>query len=293
MNVVWFREVTGRDRDEAIESDVKSRRTWQAITDTAEGGPDQVLTYIEVPALGDFLQYTDETTGAPVLVTDTTLVVVRRRAEQNDADNLCNWLVTAEYGGADEPESQPAEVEYSPTRFQEAMLFDEDGVPVVNTAGDPFAEGVMRDRTRFTLQIVKNIAYEAWVPLDMAGYQDSLNLIAFMTFPPKTCKLTLSAKRMRKRGLNVWFWSRTATIEVNLNTWYAKVRNAGFRQFDAVAAKAVPILDEHTHHPPSAPQLLAVDGSVLPFGAAPEIANGPDGFKSYKVLDWTPLALEY
>jgi hypothetical protein len=299
MQVVWFKEITGRDREDDIESNLRQRRTFQAITDAADGGPDQVLAHAEVPLLGDTLSYVDESSGVPIVVIDTSLVVVRRRAEQLDADNLCNWTVTVEYMGIGEPEAQPHEVEYTPTRYQEAMVDDVNGVAVVNAAGDPLVEGVMRDRTRFTIVIVKNVVDGDWDPIVAEEYQDSTNLVAFLAarhppgFPGDTCKLTLAAKRVRKRGLTEFYWRVTATVEVDRRGWNAKVRNAGFRYYDAATNTLVPIRNGDGHAV-SSPALLAADGTALPPGGTPTICNEPNGFKRHETKDWSVFPwLEY
>jgi hypothetical protein len=300
MQVIWFKEVTNRAREDDIDTNQRQNRTFQAITDAADGGPDQVIAYAEVPALGASLQYIDESSGAPVVVTDSTLVVVRRRAEQLDADNLCNWTVTIEYMGIGEPEVEPHDIEYSPTRYQEAMVDDVNGVPIVNTAGDPLIEGVMRDRTRFTITIVKNVLDGDWDPILADTYQDSTNLVAFLAarhppgFPGDTCKLTLGAKRIRKKGLDTFYWRVTAVIDVDLAGWNAKVRSAGFRYYDAAEAKPIPIIEEAHGHQVVAPVLLAADGSRLPPTGTPVICNPPLGFKRYFTMDWSVFPwLEY
>jgi hypothetical protein len=300
MQVIWFKEVTNRAREEDIDTNQRQNRTFQAITDAADGGPDQVIAYAEVPLLGASLQYIDESSGAPVVVIDSTLVVVRRRAEQLDADNLCNWTVTIEYMGIGEPEVEPHDVEYSPTRYQEAMVDDVNEVPIANTAGDPLIEGVMRDRTRFTITIVKNVVDGDWDPVVAETYQDTTNQDPFLAgahppgFATDTCKLTLGAKRIRKKGLDTFYWRVTAVVEVDTDGWNAKVRSVGFRYFDAAAAKPVPIIEEAHGHQVVAPVLLDTDGSRLAPGGVPVICNHPDGFKRYETRDWSVFPwLEY
>jgi hypothetical protein len=296
VNVIHFEEIVGRDREDDIESNRRQRRTFQALTDTPQGGPDIVLAYAGVPLLGGILSYTDNSTGTPTLVNDASVVVIRRRAEQNDSDNLCNWTVTIEYTGINEPEAQPAEVEYSPTRYQEHLIDDVNGLAVVNSAGDPFAEGVMRDRTRFTLTITKNIPDGDWNPVTAATYQDTLNQKAFLVathfpgFAAGTCKLTLSAKRVRKLGLTEFYWVRTATIDVDARGWNVKVRDAGMRQKKSlVDATRVPIISSVTGHPVSYPVPLDGDGFELPTGGVPQVVT----FVPYETKDWTALGLEY
>lgn len=306
MQILWFKEIVGRDRGDDIDGNQNGRRTFQVLTDTAQGHGEQVLAHADMPKLGDFFQYVDGSTGADVTKTDFKLVAYRRRAEQLDADNLCNWTVTIEYIGVDEPEAQPAEVDFSPTRYQENMIDDESDPkkPVVNSAGDPFAEGVLRDRTRYTLTIVKNIADADWDPVTAESFQDSLNESPFLAgkfpahpsgFPAGTCKLTLTAKRVRKvnakPGFKTFYWIRTATIEIDTRGWNAKVRDAGFRQI--VAGVKRPIIDAFTGLPTAVPALLNGSGVKLSEGGTPVIANGPNGFKRYLTKNWGPLNVEY
>lgn len=301
MAVVHCEEVVNRDGERDDTANVRYRRTWQVVCDTPQDGANTVLAHNELPAFGDFYEYTNDSTGLPVLEQDLDAVCVRIRASQDDPENLANWSVVAEYMGFDEPEAQPAEVDYSPTKYQEHAVDDIHGNPIVNAAGDQF-EGVMRDRTRFTLTIVQNLTDADWNASDALDYQDSLNENIFLAaaeppgFAPGTCKITVSAKRVRKRGLNAFYWIRTAVIEIDKNGWKSKPRNAGYRYlvFGETPQKKRVYIDPETGAKPPNPILLDDDGGILPEGGVPNIAGpGGEGFDVYETKDWGPLNLEY
>lgn len=298
MSVVAFTETTSRDGSQDVDSNKRYRRTFQVLTGTPQDGAAVVLAYAEIPNFNDAYAYTDDTVPEfPVLVIDGDAVVVQVEVSQDD-DNLQNWTVIVHYAGVEDPEAQPAEVDYSPTRYQKALVEDLDDEPVRNSAGDPFADGITVDRTRFTLVVTKNLV--SFDPVEMLEYQDTVNQAPFLVevhppgFDAETCKLTVGAKRVRKQGTSQFYWAVRYEIDIDREGWRVKPRDAGFNYYDAVANKKLPIISEATGLPYSTPQLLDGSGAVLPQDGDPVIAGpGGAGFKGYEVKDWAPLGITY
>lgn len=290
MSVEFFEEITGREGDDDLETNRRHRRTFRALTDHAEDGSFVVLSYVEVPQLNDPYFYHDEETGEDVI--DALSVAIARRCRNDDENNPRHWIIEVDYAGIDDPVSVPAEVDISPTRYQKALVDDVNGEPVVNAAGDPFADGITVDRTRFTIVIEQNV--ESFPITTMATYQDTLNEQAFMGLAPGTCKLALGAKRIRRAGTLVFYYRRRAEIDVDLNGWKIKPRNAGFRAIMEEGGDPVVIIDAKTGAKPTTPVLLDASGAVLATGGTPILA-GPlsAGFDGYETRDWGPLGLEY
>ena len=293
MAVAFIQEITGRDGSKDSDTNKRYRRTWVVRTDTPQDGASVVLAAPGVPVFNDTYNYLDDSDPFnPVPIYDLDAVVVDVQAIQDNPNDPRDWRVIVEYAGVGDPVSQPAEVEYSPTRYQKAILEDVNGVEIKNAAGDYFEGGITVDRTRFTLTIVKAVL--TWNPVAALEYQDSLNQSWFLAlahppgFAPQTCKLTWGAKRVRRAGTASFYWLRTAVIDIDREGWRTKLRNAGYREFNATQGKAVEIM-RTPGVPISAPVLLAEDGAELPEGSTP--ATLP--FDGYTTKDWSGLGLEY
>lgn len=293
MGVDFIQDITGRDGSKDVDTNKRYRRTWIVRTSSPQDGASVVLAAAGIPAFNDPYQYTDNSDPlSVVVVTDDAVVAVDIKAQQDNPNDPQDWRVVVDYFGVEDPVSQPPEVEYSPTRYQKALVEDVNNVTVANTAGDPFEGGITVDRARFTLAITK--AIETWDPVAALVYQETLNQNDFLAathppgFAPGTCKLTLGAKRMRRAGTVSFYWLRTAVIDIDREGWKVKVRNAGLRAYDATLNKAVQIIDA-AGVPVSSPVLLAVDGAELPYGGTPLVQE----FDGYETKDWNDLVLEY
>lgn len=289
--IVHFQEINRRSGSIDLDSNLKYRRTFQVLTDNPQDGPSVVLDHPFIPELGDQYEVVDTSTGVPVSVVDNEAYVSAIEVDQDD-DNFQNWTITVDYEGVEDPLSIPADVDFDPVPFQKALVDDVNDEPVVNTAGDPFENGVTVDRHRFRLTIVKNVL--DFDHVEALDYMDSLNQEPFLGHPPGTCKLVLGAKRERRKGLADFYWRRKAVIDIDTAGWKVKLRNAGYRSRLVSEGKPVPIVDLITGAKPSTPVLLDGGGALLLTGDPPVIA-GPtlDGFDGYETRDWTPLALEY
>lgn len=295
MAVAFVEEITGREGSKDVDTNKRYRRTWIVRTTKPQDGASVVLAAPGIPVFNDPYQYLDDSDPlAPVAVIDNTVVAVNISVAQDNPTDPQDWRIVVDYMGVEDPTAQPAEVEYSPTRYQKALVKDVAGVAVVNTAKDPFETGITVDRTRFTLTLTKAVL--AWDPVAALEYQDSLNQFPFLqaTHPPGfaglTCKLNLGAKRVRRKGtINIpenFYWLRTSTIDIDKEGWKVKVRNAGFNEI--VHGVKRQITDGGV--PVTSPQLLKADGSRLPHG---DPIPDPLEFDGYFVKDWSALGLEY
>jgi hypothetical protein len=312
--VVQCQEVSERTGGRDQNSNRVYTRDFQIITSDATAGSGTVLDYIQE----NVANFSDINTGEPASVyeeedetgalvyTDVNSVCVDIKCRQNDKDNLQNWFVTVFYVGIDDPTLEPAEIDSGDLKYQEAMVTDLDvpSVPCVNSAGDPLQSGIMRDRTRLTLTVIKNIPWEAWDPVEAAGFIDTLNDYLFgLTwfpngFPVGTVKLTsLTAKRIQRTDQLSFYGKRRAFFEIDLSEpvpggipWNAYVRDCGFQYLDSDGNKQK-IMFFGSGLIPSTPQLLDGNGHILPPGGTP-VVYPSGGFIRYEQADWTSLNLE-
>jgi hypothetical protein len=301
MAVAFIKEITGRSGSKDVDTNVRKRRTWIVRTDRPQDGADVVLAASPV-AFNAAYQYTDDSVVPDVVRTDPQAVCVDIQVSQDNANDPQDWRLVAEYAGVDDPVSQPAEVDYSPTRYQKSLVTDLDDFPVVNTAGDPFDGGITVDRTRFTLTISKPVL--TWDPVAAMEYQDSVNLGTFLAavhppgFAPGTCKLTLSAKRVRRAGTSSFYWLRTAVIDIDKEGWRVKVRNAGMNELyyggeggELLLGKGPIFLAAGQQA--TTPQLLNADGEYIGHIAPGDPVPDPLEFRGYESKSWGALGLEY
>lgn len=324
--VLWFEEVTDREQNRNIDGNRRMTRAFQLMTSHPLVGSttvalfDQLVTPFEppdpgaafngnpqrrVPRPGD--KYVELDDRWNVIYTANHVVCVGVRVYQTDADNLRNWMAVAEYVGEDDPLAQPHEVDWETVPYQEALLVevDEDppfaaARPVLNSAKDPFREGVLTDGDRDQVTIVKNVIN--YDPVAAKQYQNSINANTYLAarhppgYPPGTCKVKLKARRVRRSSNTDFYWRVTAVVEIDLRGWDARVRDAGFNYLPGgVAAQKTPI----ALHPrfvgrpaPSTEQLLKPDGDLAdPADPVPD----PLTFRKHKRKSWTALGfvLEY
>lgn len=300
MAVVLINEITGRDGSRDVDTNRRYRRTWLMRTSVPDDGVDVVLAASPV-ARNDPYEYVNTSGEVPTTVKDPLMVCIDVRASQDNANDPRDWRLTAEYVGIDDPLAQPAEVEYNPTRYQKSLVVDLDGKPVVNAANDPFETGITVDRTRFTLTISKPVL--DWDPVAALEFQDSVNQETFVPtvgkpgFPAKTCKLTWGAKRVRRAG-NTFYWLRTSVIDIDLEGWNVKLRNAGLNELVYDPAGEIVINKKRIWvgkpaTEATSPQLLTPNGTYIGPLAPGSPLPAPLEFRGYNLKSWVTLDLQY
>lgn len=314
--VLHFEEVTGRDHGRTIKGEQRMTRVFQVITSSPLVGSTTVIAFDQtrtpfpagmvgsefngrlqrrVPQAGDW--YVELDAQWNVVHANEHVVCVDVRAEQRNADDLTEWTVTASYAGEDDPLAEPADVSVVKVPYQRTLTEDVNGVPVNNSAGDPFEAGILVDRHRFKLVVTRNVlTYNAWV---WEPYQDSVNLFAvvmpkMLPGVPAGCgKLTSDAERVRRAGNNDFYWKLKVEIDVNTRTladgvtyegWKVRLRDCGYREL--VAGNPVPIILRGGQAPSTPVPLDGLGGRLDP-------ANDPVTlpFDGYVEKDWAPLGV--
>lgn len=313
--VLHFEEVTGRDHARTLQGEQRTTRVFQVITSSPLVGSTTVIAFDQqrtpfpppmvgsefngkpqrrVPQAGDW--YVELDANWNVVQSTPHVVCVDVRAEQRNADDLTDWLVTASYAGVDDPLAEPAEVSVVKVPYQKSLTEDVIGRPVNNSAGDPFEAGILVDRTRFKLVITRNVlTYNAW---DWEPYQDSVNqfTVVMPKMPPGVpagCgKLTTEAERVRRSGNADFYWKLKAEIDVNTRKlpsgayegWKVRLRDCGYREL--IAGNPRPIIFKGGTTP-STPVPLDGLGTRLDPGHDPVTLP----FDGYEKKDWGPLGI--
>ena len=311
MAVVSVREVTNRTGERDMTTRKRYTRVFQVLADSPTDGAQLVREDPGLPAYGDpWLSIAVD--GVTVLDQDLDARCVQKNATQTDADNFQNWTVNCEYAGIGDPTFEPPVVNWTHEKYQITENVDAIGQPVVNAAGDFFAGGMTRDRTRYVVTIQTNVA--TFDPILAESFKDTTNAAVFLAdrHPPGfgigTCKLdSLQAEPVYYPDYDpvnmtdIHYWRRTAKVAVDSAGWEAVFLNAGFQCLvipaGGGAATRRKCIDPNTGAFASTPQPLASDGTQLPVGGTPTYTDGEDGrpgpFVKYKLADWTILDLDY
>ncbi|HYH66389.1 MAG TPA: hypothetical protein VD866_16975 [Urbifossiella sp.] len=319
--VEHFEETTGRDLSRDLDGEAKATRTFEVYTSSPTVPADtvrkfdQLVTpfpagtpgaefngnqYRRVPRPGDkYVELNHAWSDARV---SDHVVCVDVQVRQDAADPR-KWSVSAQYAGTDDPLAQPHEVDWDEVPYQEALLEEVEALPpnelprpIVNGAGDLFAEGVMTDADRLTVTIVKNVLN--YSPVEMRQYRNTTNAESVFAsqhppgFPAGQAKLKIKAKRMRRSGNTDFYWRVTAVVEIDERGWDARVRDVGWHYLDPESGQKRSIAMHPRYfvggaHPPATPQPLGPEGTLLdPDDPLPP----PLQFRRYKRKSWGALA---
>ncbi len=162
---------------------------------------------------------------------------------QQDSENQRVWRVTCRFsndikgsmgtplGGdprydVENPLDAPPEVVWSSWSETEIVTRDRQGIPILNTAGQPFSPPLIRMRKRRMVTITRN---EAFFPVGIdQEYTDTINADVFYGWPPKTARIddiTASAHFAQA----MLYWKVRYVIQFKKEHWLARVLNVGIR----------------------------------------------------------------
>jgi hypothetical protein len=213
---------------------------------------------------------------------------LREISLREDSEDGRQWIVECnysppEYGApppVENPLDEPPSVAWDGAQWEEVIDVDEDGKPIVNTAGDPFLEGVTRDQTRSILRITRN---EPSFSDDIAElYRDTLNSVVFFGKAPDTMKVgMIRAEAVWSWFLADYYWRVSYEFHQNRLGWNTPVRDAGLRQLTLTdPTKQEHILDNRGF-PITTPHLLDGSGRKLAVNGTPVALP----FRRYRSVD--------
>lgn len=143
------------------------------------------------------------------------------------------WIGTIEYAPYDpsqfpeDPLKQPAEMSWEFVQDKKVAEEDQDGNPVVNSAGDPFDPPIEYDFSRPILTIVQN--QQDFDPDSAEDWNDSLNDDVWMGFDQHTVKVS-NITGPRKWDQNIgWYWTVTYQFHFNFDGWVFEIADMGMR----------------------------------------------------------------
>ncbi len=228
-----------------IDSGRKYQRKFRVITDSQFDGPVVVGTAVGAKYGDQYAVPTNE------LEYDPNAYCVGIDSQQDGNDGTM-WIVTLTYGwysatfaggGKDQnPLEMPIEVSWSLRDHELVLDIDANGVPVLNTAGDPYDPPLVIDDPRLCMTVVRN---EPTFNLSyVLQYRNAVNSDPFAGFNPLYCKVLNIASRSQWHQDAGWYYQTTYDFEFlspkvgdGGNGYRPQVLSQGMRAISAVSGK--------------------------------------------------------
>mgnify|MGYP006266280633 CR=1 FL=1 len=185
------------------------------------------------------------------------------------------WTVTASYSSereiSENPLDEPAKITWGSENFQEVAVADINGKLVLNSAGDPFDPPLMKDFSRRTATVTKNVSS---VPSWFFQYEDAVNSSAFsiggltVATGKALCKKTSVSVAKVRNG--IVYYEVTTELHFSKKGWKARGLDAGFRyKYFSTAdseyrrADIVTTNEQGVEEKPTAPVPLDGNGQII------------------------------
>jgi hypothetical protein len=189
------------------------------------------------------------------------------------------------------PLDRPAIMSFGSERFQRAVMRDLDGKAVVNSAGDPFEQGVMADDFRPTITVTKNV--EDWNIVNWWKATNSINETPWLNFAPDSVRLVSITGEERHEN-DVHFFAKVCQFHVASyyeEDWHAYPLDCGYHELIPPGGGVGPPKRQAIVLPgsitPSSPVKLDGNGRVLATNADPKYIK----FRIYRRYEFNNLDL--
>lgn len=294
MAVISVKELFQKRRSSVKDGKTSHTRAWSVVCDDIADGTAVALRAEGIPEDGD------------PFPGDAACTVSSLAADPiSNSDR--HFEVTAEYTEDDEtfgipanPVDRIAEVSWDSAEATNAYFLDrsEPPKPVVNSAGDPFANDLTREEGEPVITIVVNEAEHDALAADEFSHTINLEAVKIetTTFAPGTLKLSpIKAQKVKERiednGVyeDVTYYKRTYLLKARKGGWLDKPLDVGFNEKIgdlSIGFKLRPILDA-TNNPIRTAQPLNGSGRLATIATPNQPVQLE--FKPYKQVAWTSL----
>lgn len=152
----------------------------------------------------------------------------------NEGFSKCVWKATLSYSTEREltenPLEAPAAIEWNSSATQCGFTLDSDGNPILNSAGDFFAEGVKGEKSFWTVNITKNVAI---VPSWILTYADAVNSGAVtvdgVSVPAKYAKVSSIKISKTLNSNDIAYRELQIGLKLNPDKWTRRMIDQGLR----------------------------------------------------------------
>jgi hypothetical protein len=160
------------------------------------------------------------------------------------------WIATAEYSSAplsqqqkdaqqfENPLDRPSKIRWNTAHYNKPLAFDNQGLPVLMSSGEPVDPPPEADRSRWVVNVAKNVA---GVPNYILDYTDGVNASAFtiqgLTIPQYVAKIAdieIGEEQTAQVSDQQWvtYYPFAYAFELRPETWKLKLLDQGFWQLD-------------------------------------------------------------
>lgn len=282
MALLYIKPIPGREADIGKFQDWKFRRQWTVMTDTRAYHEGAVL--LEGIAAGYF------PTPFFSFHPDDLRFLCKRLSARQDTKSPLHWRVTAEWDTApwddddeEEPQDRRAKITWSTVKYQKAIERDRDGKAILNSAKDYFDPPPLKDLSRWTITVTKNLTN---IPTSILDYADKINgadwSVDGIDVPKNAAKMMSIGIGDKQREGNIDYRQLSYTVEFDtVDLWKGKYLNQGYNEITDPSTNPPTKKRCQIGRPPKdavSPQMLDANGKMI---AAPTPANAT--FQEYNV----------
>jgi hypothetical protein len=271
---------------------VQGGRTYscalRVTTNSRYVGPIQVIQSLNI-RMGNYYQFPmDEfgtTSPPPVGVEQDQGSFVTSIQARRETEDALSWIVSMEFSphdlihesgeekladGALNPLEKRPKVTWGSVKYEIHKSKDLDGLPFVNTAGEPLLEPPKLDENRSLLTITRN--EETFSEAYVKQFRDTVNFDTFLGYPPNTVKCRDIVGDQEYDADWGMYWEVKYEFEIRDDSdtdgdgWTLVVLNAGLREKKTSGAAPTEVM--MGGKPVSDPVLLNQAGLYVP-GADP------------------------
>ncbi len=289
-SILRLNNLSGREGDFGKIADRTIRRQWLALTDTRY--------YSEGALLADAIAF-GSTPPVPTPYLDShpdlsAFLCKRLRARQERKSPL-HWIIEAEYDtkpfdqNQDQtPLNRDAEITWSTIKYQKAVERDINGNGIVNSAGIAFNPPPLKDLSRWTCSVAKNVSS---VPTNVLTYRDKLNSGTFtidgISVAAKVAKIqSIQISKWKVEG-EEWYRTFACTLEFDdIDKWKGKYLQQGIVQKSG--SDRIPCVDKHGQ-PVRFPVPLTAAGAQLSDPTTTNVVF--TDYDIYESMDFSALPL--
>lgn len=265
---------------------------YKVVTDDADDGADVILSASGLPGPGDSYG-----SGANIAF----FVSSSARRETKLATGGAVWHVTVSYGPYDwatatpvgPPTDWPIKFRFEPEEFERPCIVDVDGNAILNSAGQPFAEPIMREDSRRVWVVTRNEALSGFDPVAAELFANKLNLYTWNGAAPKTVKAKpyVTGDIQYSQELGGFWFPVTYRFHYNPDGWAEAPLDRGFSELDtSTSPPKLKNIKDKEGQDVKEPALLDGSGSRL---ADPSPGNEVFlEYHIYEAVDFAPMNLD-
>lgn len=215
---------TGRTGSDSNSLDRSYKRVFQVEMDSTRADPPEVLAasappFGALPALYSFYTPGDDPDlwDPDSWCHDRTATVKQNSRFWEVVCSYSTKLDRPDLNAQVSPELRPSEIEFDTITVGVPLLYDVNGLPILNSAGDLFDPPLEMEETRMLIRITRNVAFGGFDPDFYARFQNTVNSTAFFGLKIWQVKCR-KVRSVRFFEDGTYFYRITGEFEVSYRT---------------------------------------------------------------------------